>query len=1485
MRRSPNFGRLAGSVPRGRTAVCALAVTAVACVGVAATQVASAFGAPSGSTNSDIPYTLPVTQLPSTKSSPSVTAQAPYTPAVMNIIAQLEPSLTLANLTNASKLFYGGTNSTCPSTGPVGTPTQNASATDPSIMPECWTDAQGVNLTAGPNAANDATQQANTTGPMNLMGLGATFDRRIGNIWGQTEGTEAREEMVTGLYGPQTDIDRLPNWGRNLTTTGADPYLSGQMVAAQINGIQGAGTMSQMKHFAAYNGEDDSTNAVVQDQAMHQVYLTPYEAGFVNGGAAATMCSYQLFQDTGGNLPASVSTLASTYPTSPYGTSDLQTWPLDESHQACEQPLTLTYALRDLWGSKAMVATDFGAAYSTEGINQGEEQEMPESLGFNATTTPGVGGFSFGPSGDPTGDTCIDSSGNAESCTTAGATHIAGIPGAKCPVASDGCSLVYAVLDGYEPLSVFNQDLATQLYQEQRFGMLGCNQTPVLSMCTDAGGIGSNRSNDETLPNGPTSGATPAKDLGTKTGDEAMVERESEEGGVLLKNDDSALPITKSDEKGGVLVTGATGQYLIADPTSEASIGFQDRDDISPLQQLEALSGDASGFTYNPALDPVGEPVPSSALSTSNTHVTGNLALTSTPSGGTTTTGTASSIDHTTVSSQGQLAAGQYTWSGYLYVPTSDTYSLDFQMSGDLPKPASESITGQSWSGGTATLTVPSGETAAVGSSVTVSGACASGYDGQYTVTASTATSVSYALSTDPGACSPVSHAITAASYTAGFSFGSFSQPGSEKLSFASTTSVPSVGSTITISGANPSTYDGTFTVTASTATSVTYSLSTDPGTYVSGGSIAATETGNVAMGAVQVSFDGSPVTLSTPPEINSTGTGTPASPTNAGYTEAGLTNLQYSAGTLAPGYYPITINFYNTSGSPASIRFGYNRASGDIADAAAAAKGEKMAIVFLDDTGAASEFGTSGSSASSTTEEIANPEYNSSEPISATNVPFISSVEALPQNQTELVEAVAKANPNTVVVINSENPVLMPWIKSVRSVLEMWYASEEGGTSTARLLLGQADPSGHLPITFPANARDTIWGYNETKLLYPGDTLGQHLERLNGNGGCSGTGCPADSATKETEGIYTDYRFFDKEGINPLFPFGWGLSYAKFTYSGLHLTPSSDGGVDVRVTVRNTSNVGGAAVAQVYLGAPSNQPAGIQFAVRQLAQFDRVALGAHQSRTVTMHVTLRQLQYWDPQTQKWMAATGTRTVYVGDADAIKAPVGDPGAPTSLRLQTRIQVGSDGAVGAGIHAMEIADRRGSAGSSHGQDLTCTDEQLSAVVVSGNLVVPKGHWCDVIDTRVKGDLVIKGSTGIRVEDSSVSGSVEASDNDVASDPLSSNADVLCNTTVGGNVEIADSGSGVPWSLGLCGGNTIQGGLVFTHNTAAGSTIDGNTVGGGFRCRANGSVTTTGNTVSGTATCTSGGQGGRRRPDRGTWAQRSDRGRPHGKRGDR
>ena len=370
-------------------AVAALLPAATAVAGPTRTQTkpSAHAGLVSPTTPADVPYSLPV-KLPGTTSSPSVAADAPYTPTVLSLISQLEPDNppTEAELANASILFHGGTNGTCNNVGPTAAPT----GTTPSIMAPCWTDAQGVNTFSGPNAEM-------TTGPTTLMNLASSFDLGLANVWGQTEGTESRELMVTGLFGPQTDIDRLPNWGRNLTTTGEDPFLSGQSVAAQINGIQGVGAQSEMKHFAVYNGQNQNTNTDISDQALHQIYLTPYEAGFVDAGAAATMCSYQIWQDTSTSLPSTVPALASTYPVSPYSQGETpQTWPLNESHFSCEQPLTLTYALRDLWGSKAMVGSDYPATHSTSAIYQGEAQEQPTTNGYfsdSNSLSPTGGGF------------------------------------------------------------------------------------------------------------------------------------------------------------------------------------------------------------------------------------------------------------------------------------------------------------------------------------------------------------------------------------------------------------------------------------------------------------------------------------------------------------------------------------------------------------------------------------------------------------------------------------------------------------------------------------------------------------------------------------------------------------------------------------------------------------------------------------------------------------------------------------------------------------------------------------------------------------------------------------------------------------------------------------------------------------------------------------------------------------------------------------
>ncbi len=374
-----------------------------------------------------------------------------------------------------------------------------------------------------------------------------------------------------------------------------------------------------------------------------------------------------------------------------------------------------------------------------------------------------------------------------------------------------------------------------------------------------------------------------------------------------------------------------------------------------------------------------------------------------------------------------------------------------------------------------------------------------------------------------------------------------------------------------------------------------------------------------VANANVTFSLDGTAVTLANASNVY--GATVPGTPTNAGYTEALLTNRQYAAGSLTGGsYHAVTITFNNDTTAPASFRFAYSRANGDIVDAAAAAKGKKAAVVFLNDSGA------------STT--IPNP-YG-------TTPATIASISSLSAANTNLVNAVAAANPNTIVVLNTTNPVLMPWIGNVRSVLEMWFSGQEGGTSTARLLLGQANPGGHTPLTWPANATDTIWAYNQTIPLYSGDTTGPHLERLNGLPG---------NATSETEGIYTGYRYFDQEGITPQIPFGYGLSYTRFRFSHLTVTPTN-GAADVSFDVTNTGPVAGSEAAQVYVGAGPDVP-GVQQAVRSLRGFDRVTLQPGQTRHETIHLDQRSFQYWSDANQQWVTNYGSRTIWVGDADSI----------------------------------------------------------------------------------------------------------------------------------------------------------------------------------------------------------------------------------------
>ncbi len=232
-----------------------------------------------------------------------------------------------------------------------------------------------------------------------------------------------------------------------------------------------------------------------------------------------------------------------------------------------------------------------------------------------------------------------------------------------------------------------------------------------------------------------------------------------------------------------------------------------------------------------------------------------------------------------------------------------------------------------------------------------------------------------------------------------------------------------------------------------------------------------------------------------------------------------------------------------------------------------------------------------------------------------------------LPGEQDRLVEEVAAANPNTIVVLNTSQAVAMPWLPKVKAVLEMWWPGDEGGHATAKTLLGLNDPAGRLPFTWAKQLTD-----------YPA-TDPAHPER-------SAKG--VDGKTTFSEGVLVGYRWFDSQKIQPLFAFGHGLSYTRFAYSDLKATRSPDGGATLSFRVRNAGEAPGDEVPQVYLEAPKERPAGVQFAQRTLVAFDRLTLKPGESKEVTLRIGLRQFQYWSTSANQWVLPPGARTLKVG---------------------------------------------------------------------------------------------------------------------------------------------------------------------------------------------------------------------------------------------
>ncbi len=306
------------------------------------------------------------------------------------------------------------------------------------------------------------------------------------------------------------------------------------------------------------------------------------------------------------------------------------------------------------------------------------------------------------------------------------------------------------------------------------------------------------------------------------------------------------------------------------------------------------------------------------------------------------------------------------------------------------------------------------------------------------------------------------------------------------------------------------------------------------------------------------------------------------------------LDNVRRSV-QLAKGPHPIEITISSdTSNAPVQVRLNWMTPEGRQADhaaAIAAAKSAKTAVVFVWTRG--------------------KPDF------------------ALPGEQDKLVEEVAAVNPNTIVVLNTSQPVAMPWLGKVKAVLEMWWTGDEGGWATAKTLLGTNNPAGRLPMTWAKQLEDYA------------ANCPAHPER-------SAKG--VDKKTTYSEGVLVGYRWFDDQKLEPLFPFGFGLSYTRFEISGIEAASTPDGGATVTLRVKNIGNTPGDEVPQVYLDAPSQKPPGVQFAPKTLVAFDRVTLKAGEGREITMHIGPRAFQYWSTATGAWVKTSGERTLRAGSS-------------------------------------------------------------------------------------------------------------------------------------------------------------------------------------------------------------------------------------------
>ena len=231
----------------------------------------------------------------------------------------------------------------------------------------------------------------------------------------------------------------------------------------------------------------------------------------------------------------------------------------------------------------------------------------------------------------------------------------------------------------------------------------------------------------------------------------------------------------------------------------------------------------------------------------------------------------------------------------------------------------------------------------------------------------------------------------------------------------------------------------------------------------------------------------------------------------------------------------------------------------------------------------------------------------------------------SLPFGQDKLIEAIQKVNKNVAVILLSGNAVLMPWLDKVPAVVQGWYLGSEAGNALADIISGEVNPSGKLPISFPKKLED-VGAHAFDKLCYPGDSVNVYYK----------------------EDILVGYRWLDTKKIEPLFPFGFGLSYTTFQYGKPTISAKSITTADslvVTIPVKNTGKVAGKEVVQLYV---NDEKSSLPRPLKELKGFKKISLQPGEEKTVSFTLTKVELSYYDDKKNTWIAEPGNFKIMIG---------------------------------------------------------------------------------------------------------------------------------------------------------------------------------------------------------------------------------------------